>query len=249
MRFNGALLALGMIALSACQTTTAQQTPAAQPPSGAQSQAVYQMFAQGSGAPVVDGRVFLAPAPVPNDPVDAADQVIARGPWSAERIEQARQDNAIDPFAAFDSVLGAEFRADRLPATRTLLMRVARDAGMASQAPKALYHRPRPFVRNPSQSTCVTTDDLIRDSGSYPSGHAALGFAWGLVLAELEPTHADALIKRGYEFSESRVVCGVHFESDIAAGRVLGAAVVARLHADTSFQEQVAAARAELAAH
>ena len=45
------------------------------------------------------------------------------------------------------------------------------------------------------------------------------------------------------------MVCNVHWESDVVAGRILGAGVlVARLHADASFREDLEAAKAEFAA-
>jgi acid phosphatase (class A) len=49
-------------------------------------------------------------------------------------------------------------------------------------------------------------------------------------------------------FGQSRIVCGVHWKSDVEAGRVVGAAVVARLHAEPVFAAQLAAARKEVAA-
>ena len=43
------------------------------------------------------------------------------------------------------------------------------------------------------------------------------------------------------------MVCNVHWQSDVIEGRFMGAAVVARLHADPQFRADVEAARAELA--
>ena len=40
---------------------------------------------------------------------------------------------------------------------------------------------------------------------------------------------------------------GVHYQSDVEAGRMLGAAMVAEEHADPAFRADLAAARAELA--
>ena len=57
--------------------------------------------------------------------------------------------------------------------------------------------------------------------------------------ADLEPV--------GKAIGDSRVVCGVHFQSDVEAGRVIGSAMVARLHADPQFQADLARAKAELA--
>lgn len=53
---------------------------------------------------------------------------------------------------------------------------------------------------------------------------------------------------RGRSFGESRLVCNVHWQSDILEGRFMGAATVARLHANADFREDIEIARAELAA-
>jgi acid phosphatase (class A) len=67
-----------------------------------------------------------------------------------------------------------------------------------------------------------------------------------LILAELRPEHASAILVRGREFGDSRAICGVHYMSDVEAGRLYAAAVVARLHADPQFQADLAASRVEL---
>ncbi|MBS1179781.1 MAG: acid phosphatase [Proteobacteria bacterium] len=66
------------------------------------------------------------------------------------------------------------------------------------------------------------------------------------MLVDAGPRRMDALLQRGHAFSQSRVVCGVHWQSDVDAGRVIGAAAVARLHADDTFRAQVAPARDEV---
>ena len=58
----------------------------------------------------------------------------------------------------------------------------------------------------------------------------------------------DALLARGYAYGQSRIVCGVHWQSDVEAGRVVGASTVSRLHADPVFAAQMAGARKEIAA-
>lgn len=96
--------------------------------------------------------------------------------------------------------------------------------------------------------TCTPAQEgVLRHDGSYPSGHSAIGYGWGLILAELVPARATDLVERGREFGDSRMVCNVHWLSDVQAGRYVGAAVVARLHADPVFRADMAAAAAELA--
>jgi acid phosphatase (class A) len=91
-------------------------------------------------------------------------------------------------------------------------------------------------------------DAVLRHDGSYPSGHSALGFGWGLILAEVIPERAAELVARGRAFGDSRRVCNVHWLSDVEEGRIVATAVVARLHAVPEFQADLAAARAEVAA-
>lgn len=196
----------------------------------------------------VDALLFLPPPPAANGALERAERDIVRGPWSAERRAQALADNAIDPFAAFGSVLGPDFTAQNFPATLALLTRAGRAAGYAGDPVKFRDQRPRPFLTDSAITPCIEDTPALRASFSYPSGHAALGFGWALVLAEIAPAHADAIIERGRDFGWSRVVCGVHYPSDIDAGRIVAAGAIARLHADPDFQTQLAAARAEMAA-
>jgi acid phosphatase (class A) len=233
---------IAALALAAC--ATAETAPA--PAQG--TQPTHPTTAERNPAVQVDATVFIPPPPQAGGALELAERAVVRGPWTAERRQQALEDNAIDAFAAFDSVLGANFTRANFPATYAVLDRAGRAAGFAGDPVKFVYRRPRPFVSDSAITPCIPDDERLRASFSYPSGHAALGFGWALVLAELLPSRADAIIERGRDFSWSRVVCGVHYPSDVDAGRVIAAAAIARIHADPDFQREFAAARAELAA-
>jgi len=86
----------------------------------------------------------------------------------------------------------------------------------------------------------------LAKNGSYPSGHTAIGWAWALILSEIASEQMDAILAWGWAFGESRLVCNVHWQSDVAEGRVVGASAVARLHTDFTFREDLEAAKAEL---
>jgi acid phosphatase (class A) len=99
------------------------------------------------------------------------------------------------------------------------------------------------------QPTCRPQDDsALRTNGSYPSGHTSIGWAWALVLAEASPEQSGAIVARGRAFGESRLVCNVHWESDVLEGRFIGAATVSRLHSEPTFLADLEAAKSELAA-
>ncbi len=147
--------------------------------------------------------------------------------------------------AHFSCTLGIPISEESTPHLNMLLRRVRMDASRANDKAKDHYKRPRPFMVT-GETTC-TPDEAPRSMpDSYPSGHSSIGWAWALALAELAPDRADALLERGLEFGVSRVVCGVHWMSDVEAGRIVGASTVSRLHADPVFTAQMAAARREI---
>ncbi|MGQ7818924.1 acid phosphatase [Metapseudomonas furukawaii] len=197
---------------------------------------------------------LIAPPPAEDSPAFALDRSIAEKSQAlrgSPRWELARRDaNLKFPEAAeaFTCALRAPIDEAQTPALYRLLRRTLTDAGLATYSAKNHYQRTRPFVFY-QQSSCTPDDEakLARD-GSYPSGHSAIGWAWALLLSELAPEHGDAIWARGRAYSESRLVCNVHWYSDVREGREVGAATVARLHGDARFQADLAAARQELKA-
>ncbi|WP_115045917.1 acid phosphatase [Xanthomonas arboricola] len=192
--------------------------------------------------PPQDGSTALA-----NDEAVAKAMLTLRG---TPRWNLATQDAALRfPAAAthFSCALGLQIDQASTPHLVRLLERSMRDASSSTSAAKARYQRPRPFMRN-DQPMCTPDDDAaLRKNGSYPSGHTAIGWSWGLILAELSPAQHDALLARGRAFGDSRLVCNVHWQSDVLQGRIMGAATVAALHDDPEFQQDLAAARREIA--
>ena len=89
---------------------------------------------------------------------------------------------------------------------------------------------------------------ILRTDGSYPSGHTAAGWGWALVFAQINPERSNELLKRGIEFGQSRVICNAHWQSDVDAGRIMGAATVARLQTNPAFLADLKAAKAEVKA-
>ena len=156
--------------------------------------------------------------------------------------------DARDYFHGFGCILGVTLTPEAAPKTVTLLRRALGDARAVTDRPKDNWRRRRPLYGN-AQPICVEAQraDLL-NSASYPSGHATAGWTLGLILAEAAPDARDALLVRARAFGESRVVCGVHFPSDIEAGRTNGAALVAALHGDAAFKADLEAARDELKA-
>jgi acid phosphatase (class A) len=59
------------------------------------------------------------------------------------------------------------------------------------------------------------------------------------------PDRAPAVRERAYQFGQSRAICRVHYQSDVDAGRAVGAAVMPVLRANAEYRADVEAARAE----
>ncbi|WP_341665597.1 phosphatase PAP2 family protein [Vibrio sp.] len=148
---------------------------------------------------------------------------------------------------AFSEVLGVDISPKTTPKLIEVLKRVRGDsARLAVRSAKLEYMRTRPFVYFDTHSCTPESEKTLSTNGSYPSGHASYGWAAALVLAELVPEKQNALLARGYDFGQSRVVCGVHWQSDVDAGRLMGSAVFARLHAKLEFTQAMAEASKEL---
>ncbi|HVJ39142.1 MAG TPA: phosphatase PAP2 family protein [Stenotrophomonas sp.] len=239
--------ALLTVALAACSVAAQRSEPAA---ATSPAKAVGYL----AKAEVPDSLRLVPPPPADGSPGMALDQAVsaqALAMHGSARFAQASRDADLSfPAGAgqFACALGLPIDAQHTPHLYQLLERSRIDASAATKAAKNQYLRPRPFTRN-GEPTCTPDEEAeLRHNGSYPSGHGAIGWAWALILSEVDPTRADALFERGRNYGESRLVCNVHWHSDIVEGRHMGAAAVARLHDNAQFRADLAAARKEVAA-
>jgi acid phosphatase (class A) len=167
------------------------------------------------------------------------------------RWELATQDaELVFPQAAgaFSCAINTPITEKDTPRLYMLLRRTLMDAGLSTYTAKNKYKRTRPFVVNKETSCTPDEEKKLMTDGSYPSGHSSFGWAWALILSEIDPEHSNAILARGRAYCESRLVCGVHWQSDVIEGRFMGASTVARLHADPTFRADLEAAKVELAA-
>ena len=95
------------------------------------------------------------------------------------------------------------------------------DATVAAWGAKYAYDRPRPAETDTGLSTAIPTPN----SPSYPDEHAVTAGAASTVLAALFPDDAEAFADQATEAADSRVMAGVAYPSDVAAGLDLGKAV------------------------
>lgn len=202
---------------------------------------------------VPDFRLFLAPPPAAGSALDTAEMQIYRDTRKLEgtpRWELAAHDAEIGQralFRDFSCAVGLELDAATTPTLARAISRASADLGAIIGPAKNHYAKPRPFVVEEGP-TCVAVTESFAASGSYPSGHASSGWLYALLLAEADPENAGAILARGRTYGESRVVCGVHYPSDVEGGRLAATAVVAALRAQPEFLADMAEARREIAA-
>lgn len=191
----------------------------------------------------VNVETLLPPPPTPGSPANNADirAVLAhQHSRNAIQVLRARSEVNLSP-AAFDDVLGPWFTAANLPHTFTLLNNASHDSEAISQSAKNLWNRPRP----PYQDLNVNPVVQVPTTPSYPSGHSTRAALWASILSELAPDAKQTLLARGAQIGQDRVIAGVHFPSDVAAGQLLGHTIAARLLATPKFQHDLAIARPE----
>ncbi len=199
-----------------------------------------------------DSIVLIAAPPATGSAAFAADEETYRNTRSLRESPRwdlaARDANLTFPDAAeiFSCALDAPITEAETPHLYNLLLRTKADASRATGKAKSSYRRIRPYVTY-NDTTCTPDyEERMRKSGSYPSAHSSIGWAWALILVEIAPARTSELLARGLEFGSSRVICGVHWQSDVMAGSIVGAGVVARLHADPSFRALMDAARSDV---
>ncbi len=139
-------------------------------------------------------------------------------------------------MAAYQSVIGPWLTAENLPLLQQFFNDVEEDSMFFSNAAKKHFARKRPYEVDSRIQPCVTREA----TSSYPSGHATRGLLFATILAELAPDCRASLLLRGQEIGWDRVVAGVHFPSDISAGRTLARALTQALLSNPQFQAELA---------
>ncbi|MBN9479858.1 MAG: phosphatase PAP2 family protein [Bordetella sp.] len=233
--------------LGACAGTPAALRPeaarAASAPSGYLEAAAIETLA-----------AALPPPPAPGSAVDQADKARSTRMAALENTDRwllaAAHAELRPPLALqhFNCPLGLRLEPQETPSLTRLMQRLFHDADSAAEAVKARAFRPRPVGDDPGRQACQRLTEAGRRSASYPSGSATVAVVYGEAFAALDPSRAAEVRRMAHEIGRSRLVCAMHYPSDVAAGEDLGRAVFAAAAERTAFAADLAAARAELRA-
>ena len=199
-----------------------------------------------------DGGIFL-PAPPDTCDVEYIDDFVqwqwgktVRFTERGERASEESQSGTTEMCRIYSEALGFNISRTETPAIYNLMSRSYHTAEQTSKNPKEKYMRIRPVIRfNEIPTGRADRLESLRTSGSYPSGHTTRGMATALVLAEMAPEFQDTILRRGFEYGESRVIVSAHYQSDVYAGYMCASAIVAAMHSVPDFMTDMEAARKE----
>ncbi len=196
-------------------------------------------------SPVAEYADLLPAPPSPGSDEQRCDlEAVRRAERSrtAQQVREARADDTDESMFLFADVLGRGFNKELLPLTAALSAHLRQESAVVNPSLKLAFARPRPFVTDPQlHPVCPKTE-----TNAYPSGHAMVGYLEAYALVAMLPERKDVVLARARQFAANRVVCGVHYPSDVEASRTVSLALFGSLLSSPVFQRELAAARAEL---
>lgn len=242
MRHKQALtLCLALFFFPAVHGQQADQQNAAAPKPAPRQRVPYYIDAS-----VLDAGTFLLTPPEVGSPANNAELAELHrieDSRTPEQVAKAKADEAEEDIFAYKTVFGPSFNPESLPLTAALGAHVKNEQGVVGAQLKLMFARPRPFQ---TDSTLHPVCELTTVHNSYPSGHGLTGYLSALTLAEMVPEKRQEILERADDYAYQRMVCGVHYRSDIEASRKMSYMVFGYMMATPRFQRDLAAARIEL---
>jgi acid phosphatase (class A) len=196
------------------------------------------------------GLVNLLPAPPAMDsPAGRADLetlLEVQSERTPEQIARAKRvaSQTVTSFAS--PVLGEWFQPRDFPQTMALFKEINHESHLiVDEQVKRRWNRTRPYVFSSAIHPVVG----LPSNTSYPSGHSAAAALWGTILAAAVPEKAAEFNHQIHEVMWCRVIGGVHYPSDTAAGEMLGEAIAKKMLESPHMQEALKKMREEIAPH
>jgi acid phosphatase (class A) len=194
--------------------------------------------------PSIDLTSVLAPPPDPSSAAQKDDLETVLSVQADRTTIQAScaKADACQSIFRFAGVMGPRFAPENLPLTTALMNKVFADANADVAYAKMSFKRPRPFITDKKVKKIVNQCPDF----SYPSGHSTYVYVIAILLSNMVPERKAAIYARAHQYAYNRVVAGVHYPSDVEAGRISASIIDYVLLHDPHFQEQYAPAREEL---
>ena len=199
--------------------------------------------------------IEIMPAPPSFDSPEFANDVVRYG-WGKQQrqdeervalaIADAEWDDHAKLYLQWKDAFGLEINETNTPEIWKLMETSLATTDPMRKETKAFYHRQRPFERFDDTMPSHEEDEL-RGEGSYPSGHSLRGWGISLLLAQIAPERANEIFSRGWDYCNSRVIVGAHWQSDVDASRTAASIGFCALQGSEAFIAQMKKAQAEYA--
>ena len=199
--------------------------------------------------------IDIMPAPPAFDSPEFANDVVRYGWGKHQRqdpdrvalaIADAEWDDHAKLFLQWKDAFGLEINETNTPEIWKLMETSLATTDPMRKETKAYYQRQRPFERF-DDSMPSHEEDELRGEGSYPSGHSLRGWGISLLLAQIAPARAAEIFSRGWDYCNSRVIVGAHWQSDVDASRTAASIGFCALQGSPEFIAQMKKAQAEYA--
>jgi acid phosphatase (class A) len=183
----------------------------------------------------IDLTALLPPPPSMSSAEERADEEEVSAAVRARSQAQLNEaeENSMRTVFFFSKSIGPGFDPERLPVTARFFSHVRSDVEQLVDRAKTYWDRTRP-------------NGTRNARGSYPSGHAAFAAVTAILLSQLMPSKRDAIFHQARIFAENRILLGLHYPSDVAAGWTAGTLAAYAMMRDQTFRHDFAAAAAEL---
>jgi acid phosphatase (class A) len=159
-----------------------------------------------------------------------------------EMAARAVADADEDVWRFADVIDNPKFTKENLPKFAAFFDRVVATEGAVVDPAKDFWKRPRPHL----YSDLVKPIVPLSKSGAYPSGHTTVGTLMGIVLSNMVPEKRTELMARAWEYGHNRIVGGIHYASDVEAGRIAGTVIAETIRTHDDYKAEFEAAKEEL---
>lgn len=178
----------------------------------------------------------FAPPPAPGSLEQQAD-IAGLLAWQNKRTQADCAKAARTADEDYDAFWGANspFPEPQPAALKEFFGRLASDLEASLNRMKTRYQRPRPFMAYAEAQPCIKKPK----SFSYPSGHTVFSRVYAGVLTDIIPQRQAEFYAKADEIAQDRVIGGVHYPADIAAGKVFADMYLLELRKSEDYRNDI----------
>ncbi len=192
----------------------------------------------------IDLAALLPPPPALNSERDKAERqymLDVQHSRTQAMCDRAQADNTFT-LKQFFRGTGLTYEPTLAPNLEVLVATVSKLQMSLTDKAKAVYKRPRPYVTSPEIVPCIT----LGPHTSYPAGHPMWGYTIAVILSHMLPEKREIFFARADDFANQRIIGGLHYQSDVEAGKIDGAILADHMLASPDYLAKIDAAKAEL---